>query len=77
MELNWATIEVEKTEDKDIRIEVSIKNYYNEDVQKQTYLVGKDLKFDLSKTKLSKMCEAVHFNHKRMLTVLRNLESFI
>ena len=43
MEFNYASVEIETTNDNDIKIELAIKNYYNEDVAKKIVLVNKEL----------------------------------
>lgn len=43
MEFNYATVEVQKTTDNDIKVDLAIKNYYNDDVVKKEILVNKEL----------------------------------
>lgn len=76
MELNWATIEVEQVKN-DIKVEISVKNLYNEDVMKKVFFVNKDLKYRAELTKLNKMCSALHFENKKVLTINRHLQSWI
>ncbi len=52
MDFNYATIEVEKAEDDDdIKVTLSLKNYFNSNVQQKVVFVNKELQFSREMTK--------------------------
>jgi len=67
MDFNYATVELEKTADNDIKLDLAIKNIFNSDVKKKTIFVNKELKFNKDLVKYDSMCSAIHSYHRKML----------
>lgn len=76
MEHNWASIEVENVKD-DIKVDIKVRNEDNEEVQQKVFFVKKDLTFRPELTKLNKMCTALHFENRKVLTINKHLKSWI
>lgn len=54
-----------------------MKNYFNSDALQKVIFVNKELQFKKEQTKYSSMCSALHSYHRKMLVIIRMLESLI
>ena len=77
MDFNYATVEVEKAEDDDIKVVLSIKNYFNSNVQQKVVFINKELTFSKEMTMHNQMCTALHSYHRKCLLVMRIIDSLV